>query len=69
MKRSRRVVLMMMGAAAASSVGLGPAFAAPCVTVIDERFPPGDPRRVRRDCAMRGFGASPRRFHHFRAGG
>ncbi len=69
MKRSRRVVLMMMGVAAASSVGLGPAFAAPCVTVIDERFPPGDPRRVRRDCAMRGFGASPRRFHHFRAGG
>jgi hypothetical protein len=64
MKRSRRVVLMMMGVAAASSVGLGPAFAAPCVTVIDERFPPGDPRRVRR-----GFGASPRRFHHFRAGG
>ncbi len=69
MKRSRRVVLMMMGAAAASGFGAAPALAAPCITVIDERFPPGDPRRVRRDCAMRGFGASPRRFHHVHTGG
>ena len=68
MKRSRRVVLMMMGAATVSGSTIGSALAQRCY--IDERFPPGDPRRTGNCYPQRGFGASSYRVRrHFSAGG
>ena len=65
MKRSRRVVLMMMGAAAVG--GSAPALAVgPCDPVDPRLLTPAQAERRRLNCVRPGgFGASGHRVHRF----
>jgi len=67
MKRSRRVVLLMMGAAAVGGTPAASVLAAgPCDPVDPRRLWPGEAERRRADCArLGGFGSSGHRVHRF----
>jgi len=67
MKRSRRVVLLMMGAAAIGGVPSGPALALGPGNPIDPRLlRPGEAGHRRADCArLGGFGSSGHRVHGY----
>jgi hypothetical protein len=67
MKRSRRVVLLMMGAAAIGSASAAPALAVgPCDPIDPRLLRPGEGERRRVDCArLGGFGSSGHRVHRY----
>jgi hypothetical protein len=67
MKRSRRVVLLMMSAAAIGGAPAGSALAAgPCDPIDPRRLRPGEAERRRRDCArLGGFGSSGHRVQRY----
>jgi len=66
MKRSRRVVLLMMGAAAIGGTPTDSALAGPCDPIDPRLLRPGEADRRRVNCArLGGFGSSGHRVHHY----
>jgi hypothetical protein len=67
MKRSRRVVLLMMGAAAIGGTPNGSALAVgPCDPIDPRMLRPGEAARRRTDCSrLGGFGSSGHRVHRY----